>query len=252
MDSKELRWFKERRGLITASELPSVCSLSGKITDDNISYIRRKRFERNHGFMYSISGRALDIGKEQEAYAVKWWRRNKREYPIQYAQECSEIPFWRASWAKFGASPDAFAFDRSYVLEIKTVVGNTAAEFFADPYTSYGEKKQVVMKEHGAQIAGQFLSEPRVERIFLLKYIYQRDEEGMDLDSPTSPWRGVVFEFERKDFDLEDIKNRIILFDLFIDSEYDARSLKSQGYALGAVRTEQGDFERYSLIPPGE
>src|SRR5574344_66196 len=74
-------------------------------------------------------------------------------------------------------------------------------------------------------------SYPKVEEIWVLKYLYQHDDIDDDTDSPLEPWRGLLFKFKREDFDLEAIKQRILLFDKFIDSEYDAKSFKS-GYAL--------------------
>jgi hypothetical protein len=98
--------------------------------------------------------------------------------------------------------------------------------FFGDDYTTYEEKRAEVFKEHGNQIAGQFLSNDKVEEIWLVKYIYQRDDVMEDVDSPVEPWRGIVFKFKREDFDLEAMKDRIILFDKFIDSKDSPSMLK--------------------------
>lgn len=253
MENKELNWKRMRLGRITASELGDIVSASGKIIDGNIDYVRKKRFERSHGFSYPISGRALELGHEQEPYAVKWWNANCPNLPIVYAQDLEEIPFWAVNWAKFGASPDAYAPDQSYVVEIKSVVGNTTAEFFADDRTDYAEKRAVVLKEHGPQLAGQFLSNPKVEKIYLLKYIFQRDEVDDDTDSPLEPWRGIVFEFTRADFDLDDLQNRIILFDLFIDSEYNAKDFKGtkvSSFSIEISRDTKGNIVSTKLLPP--
>ena len=223
---KEQQWLKRRLGYISASELNNLCSKSGKVTKENISYIRRKRFQRKHGFTYPVSGYALDMGKIMEHDAVLWFRENYPEVPIIYTQELSEIPFWTVDWAKFGASPDCFTEDQSIVVEIKNLVGNNTAEFFDDTYTPYETKKAFVIEEHGNQICGQFLSNEKVQEIWLVKYIYQRDEVDEDIDSPLAPWRGLVFKFRREDFDLDSTKQRIIKFDNFIDTDQDPNLFK--------------------------
>lgn len=223
---KETLWKRRRVGKITASELNQIFSASGKITDGNLDYVRHKRFERTYGFSYPVSARNFDIGHEQEPYAVEWFRANYPEKPVLYAQELPEIPIWEADFANFSASPDAFSEDEAFVLEIKTVVGNTSVEYYADKRTSYEDKRQSVLREHGMQLAGQLLSNPKVQEIWLLKYIYQRDECEEDLSSPLAPWRGVVFKFTREDFPLEDVRERICLFDDFIDSYEETKRLK--------------------------
>lgn len=215
---KEQVWKSKRLGCISASELNDLFSRSGKVTEANIDYIRKKRFHRKHKFELPINGRALEIGKEMEHDAVEWLRANYTSLDIVYSQELDEIPFWRVEWAKFGASPDCFTSDERIVFEIKNCVGNDTVYFFDDEYTSEEEKRVEVYKEHGNQIAGQFLSNPKVEEIWLVKYIYQRDDIMEDIDSPLEPWRGKVFKFKRDDFELDAMKDRIILFDNFIDS----------------------------------
>lgn len=223
---KERQWLKRRLGYISASELNDLCSKSGKVTKENQTYIRRKRFQRRHGFCYPINGPALDMGKIMEHDAVMWFRENFPDMPIIYAQELDYIPFWTVDWAKFGASPDSYTEDERIVVEFKSLVGNSTAEFFDDPYTPYEEKRDLVLSEHGNQLAGQFLSNDKVQEIWLVKYIYQRDEVDDDLDSPLAAWRGIVFKFYRNEFDLNAIKSRIIQFDTFIDSQQSPSQLK--------------------------
>lgn len=238
MDKKEKEWRQKRIGRITASELDQLVSASGKVIDGNVAYVRKKRFERKHGFSYPAFGRALEIGKEMEKYACAWYRANYPMSEIIYAQEIAdEIPIWTVDWANFSASPDAFSPDESLVVEFKTLVGVANIEFFADDRTSYEEKMHAVMKEHGSQIAGQFLSNPKVQEIRLVKYIPQSDDVDEDIDSPLAPWRGIVFCFKRADFDLDSLHDRIIWFDKFIDSDNDAKLLKTLPY--GCITPEK-------------
>lgn len=224
--NKELVWKQKRLGLITASELSDITSASGKIIDGNVAYIRKKRFERKHGFSLPISGRPLDIGKEQEPYIIGWLRENYPSLEIVYSQELDDIPFWAVDWAKFGASPDGFTPDESIVFECKTLCGNSSIEYFADEYTPEEDKRKFVLKDHGDQIAGQFLSNDKVQEIWIVKYIYQHDDIMEDTDDPCASWRGLVFKFKREEFDLESMKERIIMFDKFIDSKENPAELK--------------------------
>lgn len=232
MEQREREWRDERLGRITASELGHMFSASGKVIDTNVDYIRHKRFERRRGYVLPVSARAMEIGVEQEKYAYEWLKANYPELGLLYAQEQEEIPVWKASWGEFSASPDTYTRDESLVVEIKTVVGNTAYEFYADERTSRDDIRATILSEHGYQIAGQFLSNDKVREIWLLKYLYMHDDIEDDIDSPLASWRGVIVRFTREDFDLEAIKERIILFDRFIDSGYDAKELKKGSWSV--------------------
>lgn len=232
METREREWRERRLGRITASELSNLFSASGKVIDTNVDYIRHKRFEREHGYVLPVSARAMEIGVEQEKYAYEWLKANYPELGLKYAQEQSVIPVWKAEWGEFSASPDTFTEDESLVVEIKTVVGNTAYEYYADRRTSEEDIRATVIGEHGYQICGQFLSNPRVREIWLLKYLYMHDDIEDDLDSPIEPWRGVVVKFRREDFDLDMVRERIELFDRFIDSDYDAKAFKKGKWSI--------------------
>lgn len=201
--------------------LSDIVSKSGKITLGVQNAIRSKRFERKRGYSLPVSSREMEIGKEQEKYAVEWFRENHPEIPIIYAQELPEIPFWEVSWAKYGASPDAFSEDESVVVEFKTLVSNGKIEFFCDEHTPWIAKELAVWEEHSDQILGQFLSNEKVQTIYLVKYVFQDDYNDFDLDSPTAPWRGFVFRFNREDYpeSLERLKKRIEFIDALIDSD---------------------------------
>lgn len=226
---KEQKWLERRLGMITASELGNITSASGKIIDGNLSYIRAKRWERNHGFSHPVSARAMDIGNEQEPMIMEWCKKNLFEDgELIYSKDLPEIPFWIAPDCPLGASPDAYTPSERLVLEFKTLVGATSIEFFGDNSTSYEEKMAAVWKDHGDQILGQFLSNPKVEAIWLIKYIYQDDDILKDTDSPLAKWRGLVFKFVRSDYEesIAAMRERIILFDKMIDSSFNPSEFK--------------------------
>lgn len=227
--TKEEKWMKMRIGMITASELSQIMSASGKITDGVLSYIRSKRWERRHGFTHPVYSRAMEIGNEQEPMIYEWSKANLGLNEIVYSKELNEIPFWVAPDCPLGASPDAFVPSQRLVIEYKTLVSPTAIEFFGDEYTSYEEKKLAVAKEHLDQLCGQFISNPIVEEIWLVKYIYPDDEIIYDQDSPLAKWRGLVFKFARKDYvsSIDAVRNRVILIDKMIDAPINPSEFKT-------------------------
>lgn len=241
--NKEQKWKKQRLGNITASELSNLTSASGKIIDGNIDYIRSKRFERNHGFSLPVTSKAMEAGHEGEPYAVAWYRENYASPEIIYSQELPEIPVWmNPDVPNFGASPDAFTEDERIEMEIKCTIGNSTIEFFFDPATAYEEKKARVWKEHGPQMLGQFVSNPRLEKIWLLKYCPANDLIDDDLDSPLAPWRGVIFEFERKNFEasIAEMAERINLFNAMIASDINPSQFKEGKWYL----TSNGELKK--------
>lgn len=246
---KETLWLQQRLGKITASELGSITSASGKIIDGNIDYIRSKRFERNHGFSLPVSSRAMEIGKEQEPYAIEWYRTHYPNVQIIYSQDLPKIPFWENPLVpNFGASPDAFTDDETIILEVKCCVGNSTIEFFFDPNTSFEEKKARVAKEHLDQILGQFISNPNVQVVRLLKYCPQNDDILHDIDSPLAPWRGIVFEFERRYYEqsIADTIDRINLFNAMIASDYNPSEFKKDQWTVvgGELRRVVSDKKK--------
>lgn len=148
----------------------------------------------------------------------------------------------------FGASPDAYSEDESVVLEFKTMVGNETVEFFCDERTSEEEKYFRVFKEHGPQILGLFLSNPKVKTVVLVKYVGQRDDIMKDTSSPLAPWRGVVFRFRREDYaeSIEDMRRRVLLFDAFIDSDMNPSRMK-EGWELVDGRLVKVEKEKKSV-----
>ena len=237
--SKEEQWLGRRVGMITASELSEITSAKGGIIETNLSYIRKKRWERKHGFAHSVYARPMEIGNEQEPYIWEWAKKNLGMADIIYSKNLPEIPFWTAEDCPLGASPDAFLPSEEIVFEFKTLVGATSIEFFGDDNTSYEEKKAAVWKDHGDQLLGQFISNPKVKEIWLIKYIYQDDDVPQDVDSPTADWRGIVFKFKREEYasSIDAMKLRIKLFDAMIDSDTNPSDFKKGDWVYD---TEKG------------
>ena len=241
---REEIWKEKRLGMITASELGEIVSAKGGIIEGNLSYIRKKRWERLHGFGHPVTAKAMDIGNEQEPYVAMWTRENLLVPDMVYSKDLPEIPFWIAPDCPLGASPDAFLPDHSIIFEFKTLVGATSIEFFGDEYTSYEEKKLAVWKDHGDQILGQWLAEPKAKETWLVKYIYCDDDILQDTDSPLAPWRGLVFKFKREDYanSLEEMKKRVILINAMIDSKINPSAFKKGDWTVegGVLKRIEG------------
>ena len=176
----------------------------------------------------------MEIGNEQEPMIFEWLKTNVGVENMVYSKDLPEIPFWVSPDCPMGASPDAYTEDESIVFEFKTLVGAASIEFFSDEYTSYEEKKKVVWNDHGDQILGQFISNPKVQEIWLVKYIYQDDDIMEDTDSPLAPWRGLVFQFYRSDFGaaIEMMKDLIRIFDAMIDAPMDPSKFKKAKFEI--------------------
>lgn len=225
----EHKWRLERCGYITASMLSDITSKSGKIIDGNLTAIRSKRFERKHGYPLQTTSRVMEIGTENEKVVIEWFRNQYPNMPIIYAQEVEGgIPFWTVDWAKFGASPDAYTPDERIIIDCKTVVSNSNIEFFADEYTSFDEKKAKVWDEHGDQILGLWLANPKSEEVWIVKHIYCDEFNDFEPADPLAPWRGLVFPFKREDYStsLGEMKDRIILIDKMIDAPINPSKFK--------------------------
>lgn len=240
MDKNDI-WLKRRLGMITASELGQITSAKGGIIETNLSYIRAKRWERKHGFSHPVFAHAMEVGNQQEPMIYEWCKANLPLPEIVYSKDLPEIPFWIAADCPVGASPDAFVPSQQIVLEFKTLVGNTAIEYFGDEFTPYEEKKLAVWKDHGDQLLGQFISNSAVEEIWLVKYIYCDEFIAEDTDSPLASWRGLVFKFRREDFEasIEAMRERIILFDKMIDAPISPAEFKK-----GEWYVENGELKK--------
>ena len=103
-----------------------------------------------------------------------------------------------------------------------------------DEYTSYEEKKAKVWDEHGDQILGLWLSNPKAEEVWIVKHIYCDEFNEFEPADPLAPWRGLVFKFARKDYEasIDEMKYRIILFDKMIDAPINPAEFKKGEWSV--------------------
>lgn len=210
--TKEERWLKKRLGVITASELKRLLSKSGKLTQTAISYLYEKQYERLCKEMLpKVDTYEMRVGKENEQYAVAWLREN---YPDKVFHHCSEdyedIMFVVAENG-LGISPDVIIGDNEGIVEIKCVVSRANISIYFNPAIPYHKKKQIAFEEHKEQLAGQLSGFPNMDKIYLLKYRPQLDDNDWDMKSVVDKSRGELFAFTREELqDLIDEINRIV------------------------------------------
>ena len=220
------KWIQKRIGYISASHLADLmCKGKGKEWGQTaISYLYKVEMERYlNEPSINRDAPALRFGRENEQYAVEWLRENICANIRYYETDFEEKPFITVPWAKFGATPDTDIPDADgnpkEIIEIKTTYSDSAIYTYFSPSKPYEKKKKEALKEHGDQIAGQFLACPTCETISILKYNPQRDDEW-DLRSPVDLSRGIVFSWTREEFAeyLEVVKGRIIQADEYLNT----------------------------------
>ena len=227
MEAKEKQWLLDRVGYLSASRLDDLMSkgrskdkLWGDTAINYLYEIERQRWLKEPPVPKFAA--PMEFGKEQEPYAVEWLRENVGGIIQHCDQDFNDKIFQKVTWAKFGASPDAFAVNENGVIEalieIKTVYGEKEKCKYFSPSKPFESKKAMALDEHRAQMAGQLLAYPEVDVIWLVKYDGQSEWE-FDLRSTTDISRGIVFRFTRAEFGsyLDEVKDRIIKADGYLD-----------------------------------
>lgn len=243
-ESGQIEWLQSRCGCFSASELHLLMSSSGKFTQGNISYLYKIQRERELGRpKMSPDAPALRFGRENEPYAIEWLKEHPIEDKYQpiYVGDFDKSKTFVKNTHYFGATPDCFVVhgeipseltwewllscNKKAIVEIKCIYGDAEENYIFSPTVPFDEKKAHVKDEHGDQIAGQFISFPKVRTIFLLKYLPQNDIDDFDLDSPLDPRRGIIFKFTRDEFDLDYYKKRIIFAHNYLESRQDLEKI---------------------------
>ena len=242
MDQREHEWLQEKIGVISTSELSRLMptTASGKWTAGNKSYlykIQRQRFLKQPS--PPVYSRTMQIGIENEPYAVAWLRANTDMSIMHCSTDFSKKIFVKTEWG-LGCSPDVYETAiQEYVTELKVVVksevqinslieikcvaGEESTNFYFSPTISFEKKRMRAFDEHRDQMAGQLLAHEGVDIVRLMKYDPQDDNDPFDLRSPIDPSRGILFDYTREEFGtyLDTIKERVIFADQFLDSGRD-------------------------------
>lgn len=238
MEPKEYNWLKEKAGWISTSKLDSLTSKSGKWVDTNISYLREIERQRLLGQPSPpIHSRPLEIGVANEVYAVEWLRANTN-MTIRHCDKDYDTKIFKKTPYGFGSSPDTFIVENEAlmaekivgIIEIKCVVGLSNLCFYFSPTESFEDKRIFAFEEHRNQLAGQLIAYPEIEKIHLLKYDPQLDDDEFDTRSVLDPSRGILFNYSREEFGtyLDTIKDRTIFADGFLKSKAPMKTINQE------------------------
>ena len=244
MDAKEEKWLKERIGFISASEVDKLMSKSGKWTQGNITYlykIQRQRFLKEPA--PPVFSKIMQIGTENEPYAVEWIRANMEWIVVHCDKDLPEKVFIKTEWG-LGSSPDAYLVEDAFsdnlghiiaakikaLIEIKCVVGEETTNYYFSPTVPFEKKRLRAFDEHRDQMAAQLLTHPFVNTIYLMKYDPQDDENPWDLRPVLDESRGLLFEFSRDEFGsyLDEMKERVTFANDYLNSGKDLDDIQKE------------------------
>lgn len=245
---KEYLWLLKKVGKFSASHADDLMSKSGTWTLGNINYLYDIQDQRTtQEPPPHVKARQMEIGTENEPYAVEWLRENHPDLHILHCDVDFTEKIFDEPWpdVMFGVSPDVFVmrteptptWDKTYsdyvkmyideLIEIKCVVGRTQTARYFSPTLPFSTKRMMAFEEHGMQMAAQLLAYPNVQKIRLLKYRPQLDENQYDLRPPTDPTRGIMFEFAREEFasDMIKFEARVRFADAYLKSGQDLEKI---------------------------
>lgn len=241
MDQKESIWLKKKIGCFSSSNLDLLMPGKGnKWTDTNKNYlykIQRQRLLNEPA--PPIHARTMDIGIQNEPYAIEWLRENTTSTIKHCDSDYPEKIFVRTEWG-LGSSPDAYEVKLSQLcnekhevvyeaekklslIEIKVTAGEETTNFYFSPTVPFDRKRMRAFDEHRDQMAGQLLTHPDIDVVKLMKYDPQLDDNEFDLRSPVDKTRGIVFEFTRAEFGtyLDTVEQRVRFADEYLKSGKD-------------------------------
>lgn len=251
-EQKEEQWLLEKVGYISASHADSLVSKSGKWIEGNIDYLYDIQDQRTTGEPApQISARPMKIGTQEEPNAIIWLRENCPDLNILHCDKDFDVKVFEKPWKNvmFGVSPDAFVMKApckldiaedgkikynplvvsqiERIIEIKCVVGRKSTTRYFSPTLPAEVKREMAKDEHKWQMAAQLLAYPLVEKITLLKYRPQMDENPYDMRPIDDPARGICFEFTRADLFVEMaiLEPRIRYADAYLKSGKDLEKI---------------------------
>lgn len=250
MENKEIQWHLKKVGKFSASRAANLMSASGKWIEGNIDYLYEIQYQRlTNEPTPPVYAKPMQIGIENEPYAVEWLRENYPDLNVlhcdaDFTEKVFDEPYPDLA---FGASPDGFIVKgltldgapyvysqdfKQYIqalVEIKCVVGRKNTVRYFSPTLSFDIKRDMALKEHKWQMAAQMFAYPAVERIYLLKYLPQMDDNQFDLRPVTDPSRGLLFEFTRAELVVEimQAEARIRYADAYLKSGKDLEMINT-------------------------
>ena len=248
MENKELQWHLRKVGKFSASRAADLMSASGKWIEGNIDYLYEIQYQRlTNEPTPQVYAKPMQIGIENEPYAVEWLRENYPDLNIlhcdaDFTEKVFDEPYPDLA---FGASPDCFLVKgltidgapyvysqdfKRYIeslVEIKCVVGRKNTVRYFSPTLPFEVKRDMALKEHRWQMAAQMFAYPDVQQIYLLKYLPQMDDNQFDLRPVTDPSRGILFTFTRAELivDIKTYEARLKYADAYLKSGMDLEKI---------------------------
>lgn len=211
MTEREKQWHLKRCGKVTGSGLSDLMTKGTKGKEwgsTAISYLYEKKYELRTGKpKRSESNKNFAFGHEHEGMAIEWLKANTM-YSVLHCS--SEIDFPDGIYFKddiiqdLGDSPDAL-IDDDIIGECKCLVSQK--KFEAMRLMS----KEEVIDEYKEQFADHLLSHPNRPKLLYWIYDAMVDEDELDMINPLHPDRGVIWIFDRSEFEglIEEIKERV-------------------------------------------
>jgi len=215
MEQKEQEWLKKRAGKITSSGLAKLFTGGRRdLTDTERAIIggNRKTMDVEFGevaikYLYQLQREKrlqkptyqrelynFEFGKKAEPMAIAWMRAN---YPDWIVKHCSSDDFPEIVFCKSEAgawdSPDFFV-GLSTVGEAKAPVDQAKFEQLRDM------TKDEVRGEYELQLANHFNCNPTCSHLIYMIYDHMVDEDEMDIIDPLHPSRGILFTYDRSEF----------------------------------------------------
>ena len=253
MEQKEQAWLKKRCGRPTSSK-NKVLFVGGsrpateeeiaiyklvkstrktvdlEFGDTALEYFYELAWERESGIpTYTPSNRNFDWGSTQEPYAVKWVRANHPEFIVRHcsSEDFDDIVF-NVAECGLGDSPDIYYRRVDEVVEnvgeIKCVMGGAKLKRIKEM------SKDEARVEHEYQFSGHFIGKPDAVKLLYVVYLGQNDDDPNDVLDPLDSKRGVVFEYDRSEFQdlIEQIEAKVKFVVAFLDV-VDRGELKPDG-----------------------
>ena len=217
--TKEEIWLKKRIGRPTSSKIKTLktggrrsltpieqvaaslvkdrrTTIDVEFGDSAVGYLYELMYERKtQQPTYTPDNRNFDWGKKQEPYAVRWMQENHPELETKHCsgEDFEEIVFHIAECG-LGDSPDTYC-NSDAIGEIKCVMSGAKLMQIKEM------TKEEAAEEHIDQFCGHFIGAPWAKRLVYVAYLGMNDEDPFDLIDPMHPDRGIIFEYDRSEFE---------------------------------------------------
>ena len=248
METKQENWLKKRVGRPTSSKIKTLFTggtrpatpeeiaiyklvkstrktVDLEFGDTAIEYLYELAYERESGQpTWTPENRNFTWGSAQEPYAIKYLKANHPELDVKHCSgdDFPEIVF-NVSACGLGDSPDFYS-GTDAVGEIKCVMTGSKLKRIKEM------TREEARKEYEHQFSGHLIGKPDAKKLLYVVYFGQNDENEYDILDPLDPSRGVIFEYDRSEFEplIAEIEAKVTKVMKFLDV-VDRKELKPDG-----------------------